>query len=63
MKAIFGGKISLIASRLANLCVRTLETIFWKTVYLALSIILRLVLNISEGLKIIKRLYTAKNQS
>ena len=63
MKAIFGGKIGLTVSRLADLCVRTLETIFWKTVYLALSIILRLVLNISEDLKIIKRLYTAKNQS
>lgn len=63
MKAIFGGKISLTASRLADLCVRTLETIFWKTIYLIFSTSLWLVLNISEGLKIIKRLYTAKNQS
>lgn len=63
MKAIFGSKISLTVSRLANLCVRTLETIFWKTVYLVLSTSLWLVLNINEGLKIIKRLYTAKNQS
>ena len=63
MKAIFGGKIGLTVSRLADLCVRTLETIFWKAIYLVLSASLWLVLNISEGLKIIKRLYTAKNQS
>ncbi len=63
MKAIFGGKINLTASRLADLCVRTLETIFWKTIYLIFSTSLWLALNISEGLKIIKRLYTAKNQS
>lgn len=63
MKAIFGGKIGLTVSRLADLCVRTLETIFWKTIYLILSTSLWLVLNISEGLKTIKRLYTAKNQS
>ena len=63
MKAIFGGKIGLTVSRLADLCVRTLETIFWKTIYLIFSTSLWLVLNISEGLKIIKRLYTAKNQS
>lgn len=63
MKAIFGGKISLTTLRLADLCVRTLETLFWKTIYLIFSTSLWLVLNISEGLKIIKRLYTAKNQS
>ncbi len=61
MKAIFGGQISLTASRLADLCVRVFETIFWKTIYLSLSTILWLVLNISEGLKIIKRLCITKN--
>lgn len=63
MKAIFGGKISLATSRLADLCVRTLETIFWKTIYLIFSASLWLVLNISEGLQIIKQLCTAKNQA
>ena len=63
MKAIFGGKIGLTVSRLADLCVRTLETIFWKTIYLFFSTILWLVLNISEGLQLIKQLCTAKNQS
>lgn len=63
MKAIFGGKVGLTVSRLADLCVRVFEAVLWKIMYLTLSIILWLILNISEGLKIIKRLYTAKNQS
>ena len=62
MKAIFGDKISLTISKLADLCARVFETIFWKTTYLIFSANLWLVLNISEGLKIIKRLCTAKNQ-
>lgn len=63
MKAIFGGKISLATSRLADLCIRVLEAVLWKIMHLILSTILWLVLNISEGLQIIKQLCTAKNQS
>lgn len=63
MKAIFGGKISLATSRLADLCVRVFEAVLWKIIHLTLSTILWLVLNISEGLQLIKQLCTAKNQS
>lgn len=63
MKAIFGGKIGLTVSRLADSCVRAFEAVLWKIMHLVLSTILWLVLNISEGVQLIKRLCTAKNQA